>query len=304
MDFLDVFLVVVALIANFRTGGAVQDFPLLTNMLLDVCGVAQFEFTPTYPCQYHLLSLSYIWSECSEGYADNIDGFRSCVIGCVEPDMCQLACKGFSNADAATGEFCTIECSKVLQCTQDAALRSAGPVSAETLVRKCFHGRGKVNAALVMITDSARRFREQVQNQVPHELDKLLRKGCNLRTDESQNGGGTPWAPLLRIPNEPPGLRAKPLLSGQRQKIPMRFEKNVQELVKSRHNAAQTLPKNWNEDIRDIFLKPRGTPPPGPAVPLALSSEHWWFDPKAEVAVDFHFQRPTKLKMRQSMDPT
>lgn len=129
-------LAVIAVTAGTR------DFPELVNVMFDICGQQKFDLTPAYPCQFRIFGLSLAWQECANAYQADMEGFRSCVDGCVSPGMCGDACTGLAkNATQHEQQQCHAECSMVTACVDQALTQATGQVSAASDVRKCFQGR-------------------------------------------------------------------------------------------------------------------------------------------------------------------
>lgn len=113
------------------------EFPKLGLVLLDVCGSGQFTLTQGSPCQYNIFGFALAWSECahSHPFAQNVQAFRSCVMGCSSQDLCQRACRAVPEEKAKT---CGAECQLVASCMNKSLAVAVDIASAEQLLASCF----------------------------------------------------------------------------------------------------------------------------------------------------------------------
>lgn len=118
--------------------GAARDFPDLVNVMYDICGAQKFDLTPESPCQFRLFGLSLAWQECGEAYDADMEGFRTCLHGCVSPRECDEVCEA---KPANATQQCLAECGLVASCLQQSLAQATGQVSGESILRDCFAGR-------------------------------------------------------------------------------------------------------------------------------------------------------------------
>lgn len=113
---------------------AAEDFPMLLNVVFDLCGAERFNLAPSSPCPFTIFGFSVAWSECSSSYGTAWPQFSTCLAGCVNRKSCDRVC-GEVNV---TSEHCHAECNKATDCVQLAMREATGQVSAESFVRQCF----------------------------------------------------------------------------------------------------------------------------------------------------------------------
>jgi len=276
-------LPVMLLAAVLALADAAQDFPLLANVIFDVCGAGDFQIGPASPCHYHLFGISVAWSACSEAHAADGGGFRICMLGCVTSDVCKQACAEATPASAAVQ--CGDECGRVVSCVRGAADSATGQVSAETMTRECFTGSGGGSSPQASSFLAARGVarRMHLEQQMPlanvtfepeENFKNLFPEDCQLHS----TGGGAAWAQPLEAPAQPSGYGSRPLAIQQPPPPPPRFSGEVEAIVAARAASATPLPADWHLARAGVFLDPEATPMPGPSLPPALAPEqpNWW----------------------------
>mmetsp|Transcript_50369 Transcript_50369/g.135100 ORF Transcript_50369/g.135100 Transcript_50369/m.135100 type:complete len:436 (-) Transcript_50369:7-1314(-) len=270
--------------------GATQDFPLLANVMFDICGVHDFQLTPSSPCHYNIFSFSVVWSECGEAHGTDFSGFRSCMDGCISKQTCKNACVSFqTKEDVGT---CENECGRMVDCVREATMTAEGQVSAETDARTCFTGSGSGAAsasflatsrqgalvrALVSRTDPSGVSASALQPDADYHA--LFPENCALRLP----GVGAPWAQPFPVPPSPMGLGTGTLGVPEPAPVQPRFANEVQAVASTRAKEAEPLPAEWHADRFEQFSGEKALPPDdGLAVPPALRSNHpWWRKPQS-----------------------
>jgi len=124
-------------LAAITTTTALKDFPMLTDAIIDVCGVNDFHISPLHPCQYNIFGFAVVFGECSAAHENTPGEFGECIERCVAEDLCDATCL----SSTQNHEHCLIECRKLKRCTLEAAKSNpVGAVSIERKVRDCFKG--------------------------------------------------------------------------------------------------------------------------------------------------------------------
>lgn len=249
--------------------GIVADLPLLTELMLDVCGGSSFSISPTSPCQYHVFGVSMAWSECSHTYANDMQGFKYCLFGCTSKNLCEDACKG----PIANSTQCLTECAMMVQCVNKALDSEAGQTAAEVSASQCFQGSKSTqplllqdsSAALAAVQAAASAPR--MPTQIAHlkgDLTALYPEGCELR-QQQKAPMPVPEHPKLDMPPadfnqlRPQGPATAPFIKDQ-----------ILKWHALRTAWGQPLPSEWHDQHWGFFTGPEATLPDGPPLPPAL----------------------------------
>jgi len=127
--------------AASRVAGTEREFPMLTAVIYDICGLSDVDITEAKPCPWFIYGFAHGFSECAVQHSEADDegkGFKSCVLGCSETSQCSTACASNTKPDAAT---CTKRCEVMMGCVLEAVNTTSGEVSAGEQARICFMGK-------------------------------------------------------------------------------------------------------------------------------------------------------------------
>eukprot|EP00747_Dinoflagellata_sp_TGD_P169641 gnl/TRDRNA2_/TRDRNA2_199136_c0_seq1.p1 gnl/TRDRNA2_/TRDRNA2_199136_c0~~gnl/TRDRNA2_/TRDRNA2_199136_c0_seq1.p1 ORF type:complete len:454 (-),score=81.07 gnl/TRDRNA2_/TRDRNA2_199136_c0_seq1:126-1487(-) len=113
-----------------------KDFPLLSRVMRDMCGMDQLELSDKSPCQRKTFGLSIAFIECKDRY-DDIVKWEKCYSGCISPSFCQDTCLATPEENHAP---CIAKCHRVLECIQIARETGEGTTSNEAHFRDCYLG--------------------------------------------------------------------------------------------------------------------------------------------------------------------
>jgi len=124
-------------------------FPMVDEIVEQFCGASSGinltadEFMGAAPCRAGAFGFAVAFSSCSAHHGGDAAGFRSCVDGCANEQICSTACVGGSIG-------CPTACTAVAACIQQAAAGdSTGRVSSEDQVRDCLEMMGLFSKSFV-----------------------------------------------------------------------------------------------------------------------------------------------------------
>lgn len=252
-----------ALLVSALSGAARAEFPLMADVILDVCGTGQFTLDASSPCHFHILGFSMAWSECSAFHKTDMKGFEGCLRSCVgDGDQCNKICGG--GPKETHSQHCYGECDVVVQCVKDAAGSSTGPVSAEHEVSKCFYRMPATPAPASFLSLGAARRRElrRAQDQPLVSFAKLFPKSCEVHTMARAR---------LEVPDEPDGHGTAPFALPEGKPIEPLFPE-MKDLINDHLASATTLSPAWHAQHMSVFTGPEAKPDPGPALPEAVQT--------------------------------
>jgi len=250
-----------------------KDFPLLTNLLFDMCGVSTtFDLSPSSPCQYSVFGLSVAWSECGDAHESDMTGFRACLGSCSTPDICARACS--EHPAGMAKQQCDAECDVLSSCLREALLKSTGQVSAETQARTCFTGAGgKASTragASSFLAARAKRNSTRASDEFKPAADYaiLFPKSCELLGEDRSS-----WRQKLPVPPAPVGHGSAPLEKTTPAPPPLKFADAFKATLGELDIATTPLPAAWHDARHGAF---NGQAAKGPPVPPALDTGEDW----------------------------
>lgn len=186
-----------------------QDLPLAAEVMLNVCGVANFGYNAsTSQCHYHVFGFGIAWTECSYIHRGSSRGelrdWKECVRGCaLDGGLCKAACAGGVPSLKTTQEECAEECSKASSCLERAVKSSFSQADASDDARSCLEtlrkpaGMGGPPPGVLLELGSR-------QRRGPAKQLAMFAEGCELK---KLNGR---WRKQLVVPAPPAPFEPSP----------------------------------------------------------------------------------------------